>query len=204
MSLQAVPMIAKRLYNGQIMTEEQIIAMREKNRLYKRVKLTDPVEREKNRLHCKKYYETHKEQHREYARKWEKAHRNEPKYKEYSRLKSKKWHDADINRAREVYKRHNRKLKLIALQTISKVNEPFCVRCGCKDLRLLETNHKNGNGTKDINCYTGRGSGFNRAIIKGIRKVDDLEVLCKVCNAWHYVEQKFGLKYNVEFKVSAS
>ena len=63
-----------------------------------------------------------------------------------------------------------------------------CVRCGCDDIRLLEINHKNGGGRLD-----------NRNIIQRIRtkerKTDDLELLCRPCNAIHFIEKKFGEKF---------
>ena len=69
--------------------------------------------------------------------------------------------------------------------------EVKCIRCGCDDIRLLEINHKNGRGA--IEYEGGRYMReFYRKIIRLERNVDDLEILCRVCNAWHYLELKFG------------
>lgn len=74
---------------------------------------------------------------------------------------------------------------------ISGSNEPRCVRCGCDDMRLLEINHKNGGGNTEM--QKGKNSNqFYAAILKGERPVDDLELLCKPCNAIHYLETKYG------------
>lgn len=62
-----------------------------------------------------------------------------------------------------------------------------CVRCGCDRPELLEINHKNGGGRKDL-----VGKWFYRAIVKLERKTDDLELLCRPCNAIHYLESKYG------------
>jgi hypothetical protein len=70
-------------------------------------------------------------------------------------------------------------------------NNPVCENCGCDDLRLLEINHKHGGGTKE--SQKGKNSNrFYLDIYKGRRKTDDLNLLCKVCNALHYLELKNG------------
>lgn len=68
---------------------------------------------------------------------------------------------------------------------------PKCVRCGCDDSRLLEINHKNGGGNLELQKGK-RSNQFYRAIAKGLRPTDDLELLCKPCNAVHALELKFG------------
>jgi hypothetical protein len=62
-----------------------------------------------------------------------------------------------------------------------------CVRCGCDRPELLEINHKNGGGRKDL-----VGKWFYRAIVKLERDTGDLELLCRPCNAIHYLESKYG------------
>jgi predicted nucleic acid-binding Zn-ribbon protein len=69
----------------------------------------------------------------------------------------------------------------------------WCVRCGCDDFRLLEINHKNGGGRKEL--LVGRKTkarAFYHAIANGERKTDDLELLCRPCNAIHYLELLHG------------
>lgn len=69
---------------------------------------------------------------------------------------------------------------------------PVCVRCGCDDPRLLEINHINGGGNTELK-ESGKGSmSMYYAIAKGTRSTDDLELLCRPCNALHYLETKFG------------
>lgn len=65
-----------------------------------------------------------------------------------------------------------------------------CSRCGCNDFRLLEINHKNGGGS--IERKTSTREEFLRSIIDGKRPADDLELLCRPCNAIHYLEMKYG------------
>lgn len=64
-----------------------------------------------------------------------------------------------------------------------------CVRCGCDNPSLLEVNHKDGGGAKEIK---GRSQQFYRDITSLRRKTDDLELLCKPCNAVHALELKHG------------
>jgi predicted RNA-binding Zn-ribbon protein involved in translation (DUF1610 family) len=64
-----------------------------------------------------------------------------------------------------------------------------CVRCGCDMDQLLEINHKNGGGQKDLR---GRSQQFYRDIALHRRDVDDLELLCKPCNSVHALELVHG------------
>lgn len=70
-----------------------------------------------------------------------------------------------------------------------------CVRCGCDRVELLEINHKNGGGGKELR---GLGSKWHRMIAKLERSVDDLELLCRPCNAVHALELIHGpLPYRI-------
>jgi len=68
-----------------------------------------------------------------------------------------------------------------------------CAYCNCDDLRLLEINHKYGGGRKETGTGNDRHpTEFYRAIINGTRSIYDLEIACRVCNAHHYLELKYG------------
>lgn len=93
----------------------------------------------------------------------------------HEKVKSNRRRGARLNRKRAFFKIQN---------TI----HFHCERCGCDDIRLLEINHKNGGGSRqDPN----RGK-LLRDIIQNRRSVDDLELLCRPCNALHYLEMKYG------------
>lgn len=82
------------------------------------------------------------------------------------------------------------KLKRRVFAIISESATPKCVNCGCDDIRLLEVNHINGSGAVE---YKTRGSAnFYRDISMLRRNTDGLELLCRVCNAKHYLELKYG------------
>jgi hypothetical protein len=107
----------------------------------------------------------------------------------------------------ETWRKFRDKTRLKALQIVSGLENAICIGCGCPDLRVLEIHHKNGHGAKEIrharkegvNLYRIQTQNLCHAIVKGRRKTDDLEILCKVCNAKHYVERRFGVRYKVEF-----
>jgi len=63
------------------------------------------------------------------------------------------------------------------------------MECGCDFIDILEINHIKGGGRKEDreSKASNRGKGFWLAIVMGRRITDDLDILCKVCNANHYV-----------------
>lgn len=62
-----------------------------------------------------------------------------------------------------------------------------CIECGCRELSFLEINHINGGGAQEWKKYK---CSLQDAILSGERKTDDLNVLCRVCNAVHFLEGK--------------
>lgn len=165
---------------------------------------------EEYKMWLKRYLESHKEHLQELKRKWKLKHPSKEwldKNPEYGKMTAKRYRGNHPNYNAIYKKSHRSKLqrqwlsrsqkeKLSALQIISGQEIPTCRNCGCADLRILEKEHKNGGGTKEMRI---RNSGeISRDIIKGIRKTDDLEVLCKVCNAKAFVERVFNVKFKVE------
>lgn len=65
-----------------------------------------------------------------------------------------------------------------------------CVRCGCDVPAFLEINHKFGGGSKEYAELTSAKLYLQITSLK--RDLDDLELLCKVCNALHALELKHG------------
>jgi len=123
--------------------------------------------------YTKRYMELHPER-KDNLRKWVKSHTKEHSSKTHLDLKR----------------------KVFAI--ISQSTEPKCISCGCNDIRLLEVNHINGGGAVE---YRARGNSINfyRDIVALRRNTDGLEVLCRVCNAKHYLELKYG-KLPIEVK----
>lgn len=113
-----------------------------------------------------------------------------------ARLRSMKEYENEHKRDRAVALRQ--RMRLVNFNRVSN-NNPVCENCGCDDLRLLEINHINGGGTQERE--KGKASHkFAQDIYMGRRSVDDLNLLCKICNALHYLEMKFGkLPFEVKF-----
>lgn len=70
---------------------------------------------------------------------------------------------------------------------MEKLGGALCVRCKCTELDFLEFNHKNGGGCKE---WRESKKGMADRILKGERETNDIEVLCRLCNAHHYLESK--------------
>lgn len=126
------------------------------------------VHRQDIKCQQKKYRLTHQQQIKEHRKKYNLLYRRQIK---------------------ESLHRHFQDLRSRAVEIVGK-GKLTCVDCDCDDIRLLEINHKNGGGNKE---YRSRGySRFFNGIISGRRKTDDLNLLCKVCNARHAAGLKYG------------
>lgn len=64
---------------------------------------------------------------------------------------------------------------------------PSCVYCGCDNMQALEINHKKDFGTRE------HGTKLLNDICSGRKKKEDFEIVCRVCNALHYMKMK-GIK----------
>lgn len=76
-----------------------------------------------------------------------------------------------------------------------------CIRCGCDKLEFLEFNHKNGGGCREYRKE--RKNSMVDRLLSGKRNVDDLNVLCRVCNALDFLERKdikSAMKYQIKWK----
>jgi hypothetical protein len=79
-----------------------------------------------------------------------------------------------------------------ALRIISKSEFPTCFYCACDDPKQLEIHHINNDGKKDLRNKKGskRTYPFYRDIVNGKREIDDLLVVCRVCNVTKFAEIK--------------
>ncbi len=89
--------------------------------------------------------------------------------------------------------------KRLRERVIEILGGPICVNCGCNKKEILEINHIKGNGRQELKKYQNYHA-FFRAIINQKVNKSDYDILCCVCNAKHYVENKLGIKgYKIEF-----
>jgi hypothetical protein len=95
-----------------------------------------------------------------------------------------------------IYRKYHAKMRMDAVKKIAGSNEVECVYCHCDDIRLLEINHKKGGGRHEFGESNDNNKRrlwkFYQDIISGERPIDDLEITCRVCNARHYLELKYG------------
>ena len=104
------------------------------------------------------------------------------------RVKSLKEYDKKYGKERR--KAERELVRNVVFNLISN-NNPCCANCGCDDKRLLEINHKNGGGGKELK--KGKNTNvFMWDIYMGRRKTNDLNLLCRPCNSLHYLELKYG------------
>lgn len=113
---------------------------------------------------------------------------------ERQRINAKAYYQANKQRELARGKRRNAKDALAAKKLVNPRLE--CANCGCDIVELLEFNHINGGGYNEIRKL---GKHIPREILAGRRAVDDLNLLCHVCNHLHYVEMK---GYPGAFKVT--
>jgi len=105
------------------------------------------------------------------------------------------WRIKNEKRIKDYYKRNYQKIKLNVLKLIGK-GKIECNKCGCADTRILEVNHKSGGGHKELTSYKSNSQMY-RNIAKGKRNIDDLNILCRVCNSADFVERKFDIKFKI-------
>lgn len=107
----------------------------------------------------------------------------------------KKWRDKYPEKQALARKRAylNRKLKAFRV-----IGEAKCKKCGCDILEFLEFNHINGGGCKERKIY-GNVSMTDILLTKK-RKIDGLEILCRVCNALDFLSRKNNIE-SKRFKI---
>jgi hypothetical protein len=136
--------------------------------------LKDPIRRAE---YTKNYYQKNKEYLVEHRKKYDKEH--------YQLNK-----ELIKNRVKE----YHQKQRLMTLFLLG----GKCAHCGCDNLKALEINHKNGGGYKEYKL--GGTTRLYSKILNGERKTDDLELLCRICNAHHKLTKLDKLPDNWEIK----
>lgn len=94
-------------------------------------------------------------------------------------------------------KRHRDKIRLAAMEVVGR-GRLECSNCGCNNILLLEINHLNGGGAKELRH--GNPYRFYADLAQGRRPTDDLNLLCRMCNALHTVRLKYpeiGVRFEI-------
>ena len=129
----------------------------------------------------KRYRATEKgsHKHREYMREYMTA------YRERRRQSG----DYDIDEERRKWREQHRRVREKAIDILGGKR---CANCGCDEFSLLEINHINGGGRSMSKTQQNRQ--LYRDIAKGRAELSDYNVLCRVCNALHYIRDILGIK----------
>lgn len=85
-------------------------------------------------------------------------------------------------------------LKDTRLRALDKLGGRKCVNCGCMVEEILEINHKGGKGRKERKKSKKGAMQFYRDIVHERVDISKYNVLCRVCNAQHYVEKILRIK----------
>lgn len=101
--------------------------------------------------------------------------------KDCHRKMCKRWAAKAPHKQKEYCKRWGRGLRVKALSKVSGSLAPSCKCCGEDIVEFLQIDHIHGGGSKESKSY-GNHREFFLDIIRGIRPVSDLQVLCANCN----------------------
>lgn len=101
---------------------------------------------------------------------------------------TRRWRERHPEKVKQVRKKQYDSRKHRAFKMVSTTGSIECRACGCDEISFLEINHVKGGGCKE-HRESGRVATMER-ILKGDRKTDDLEILCRVCNALDFLERK--------------
>jgi hypothetical protein len=117
--------------------------------------------------------------HREYMREYMTAYRERRRQSD----------DYDVEEERRKWREQHRRIRERAIDILGGRR---CAECGCDEFALLEVNHVNGGGRAASKTRQNRQ--LYRDIVKGEVEISDYNVLCRICNALHYVREILGIK----------
>lgn len=148
-----------------------------------------PKSREKNRdkrnKTCREKYATNPEPALRASKKWQlknKQHMTE--YKKDYQLKHR-----ERERARNRRYQSERRIRVLMMVGKGKI---ICSQCGCDFSQIIQIHHLNGGGTQEMRKGWKIPKHFYKAILNGTRKIDDLALLCPLCNVLEYLTRKYG------------
>jgi len=169
----------------------------EKNR--EKLRIASIVYRDSHKEEIADYRATHKEERIAYYKKnKEKLNR---KGKEYYQNNSEaviqrttRYHFEHKEWRKKYYDEYYQKIRLGVLARIDP--DMKCAMCGCDDTRFLEVNHIKGGGRKEQKGFKDEDHASSQNIImlihKGKRDVEDLNLLCRICNSIDHLERVYG------------
>jgi len=165
------------------------------------------MDSESNKEKKRKYDRDYRKKNRDKKSKWDSDYRD--RHKEKLKLKSKEYYEKNkeatklrvsryaqknTTRIKEYHKEYYQEIRL---EVLAKVDPTMnCAMCGCDDTRFLEVNHIKGGGRKEQKEFKDEDHASSQNIImlihKGKRDVEDLNLLCRVCNSIDHLERVYG------------
>jgi hypothetical protein len=118
----------------------------------------------------KKYRENNREKCREANQRWLESNRE--KHAETSAA----WQKANPEKCREKGKRYRKNLRIEVVVALG----GKCVRCGIADWRVLQIDHVQGGGRKELETFESRAA-YYRHVLKSL-DTGDYQILCSNCN----------------------
>ena len=144
--------------------------------------------KEKKREYDSVYNATHKEENKRRHREYYLKHREE------TIQRTSKYHQENKEWREKYYEEYNQEIKLKVFARIDPAMK--CAMCGCDDTRFLEVNHIKGGGRKEQQGFKDEDHTSSQNIIMLIhtskRGVEDLNLLCRVCNSIDHLERVYG------------
>lgn len=120
-----------------------------------------------------------KQKHREYMRSYMIAYRE----------RRKQSLNYDLEEERRKWREQHHQLREKAIE---RLGGRQCANCGCDVFSLLEINHIKGGGRRAAKMGSNRQ--LYRQIVNGDVELSEYNVLCRVCNALHYVKDILNIK----------
>lgn len=120
-----------------------------------------------------------KQKHREHMREYMKLYRERRKQSS----------DYNPEEERRKWREQHKKVREKAMD---RLGGRHCVNCGCDEFSILEINHVNGGGRIELKRRSNRQ--LYRDIVNDKVDLSEYNVLCRVCNALHYVQDILGIE----------
>jgi hypothetical protein len=121
--------------------------------------------------------------------------RKEEKHREHMRQYMISWRErkkASIEYDPEVERRKWREQhQQVRERAMEMLGGKRCCSCGCDDFAILEINHIKGGGRAALKTTQSRQ--LYRGIMNDKVELAEYNVLCRVCNALHYVRDVLGI-----------
>ena len=130
--------------------------------------------------HHIEYYAKHKERIRERQNLWGKK----PENIEKARVRAHKWYLRTVDDRRANNRIRNRDKYQNLREAIIQKYGAQCNQCGINDHRVLQVDHINGGGRKELRTYQKGGSTYSYGYYKAVLKdnTDKYQLLCSNCN----------------------